>query len=223
MKLERRQLLGLTGAAAALSLAGCGGGDGWSGSGIKPFYVLNLHPEFSSVDVTLGSISLATALPFQGLTPRNDVPYGSYTLTLTDRISSRSLHFDGLGVDAYSPAIGVFYRNGTSARLYGAGPGIVNDLDSTESLIVELDDGTGSLQITTLAFEQSVAQASGSLSCRLRLKRASDSVLVYDSGLRTRSGAILIHAGDPSLPLIGVVALDYSHGVAAAVTWPNTL
>ncbi len=224
MSIDRRALIGLFAASAATALAGCGGGGDYQSPPTRFVWVLNVNPDFVSVDVSFNSTRVATAMPFESLTLPIEVEFGTYTIGLRDRgPSGRNLLFDGFNVDNYSPSIEVFYRKGTSARLGASPSGIVNYFDSPELLVAELDDGTGFVQTTVLPFEGSAPQASQSLNCRLRLRRASDGVLVYDSGLRRRSGAIVIYPADPVLGFVGVVGLDYSFSDATAVRWPNIL
>jgi hypothetical protein len=221
MSIARRKIIGLFAAGAATTLAGCGGG--YDGPLTRLMWVLNLNPEFASTDVTFDATTVVSGLPFPALTSAFEIEFGSYRIGLRDRSSGRAFNFDGFLVDDYSPSTVVFYRHFTSARLEGSPVGIVNYFDSTESLVVELDDGTGSVQTTVLTFEGSAPQASGSANCRLRLRRAGDGVLVYDSGLRRRSDAILAYPSDPVSGLVGVVGLDYRFGNASAASWPNIL
>ena len=223
MSIDRRALIGLFAASAATTLAGCGGGGDYQSAPTRFVWLLNVNPNFASVDVSFNSTVVASAMPFESLTLPIEVEFGTYTIGLRDRASGRNLLFDGFNVDNYSPSIEVFYRNGTSARLGASPSGIVNYFDSPEALDVELDDGTGFVQLSRLAFESSAPQISQSLNCRLRLRRASDGVLVYDSGLRRRTGAIIIYPADPVLGLVGVVGLDYSFSAAVATRWPNIL
>ena len=225
MPLDRRKMiLGVLAAGAATTLAGCGGGGGYDQVPTRFVWLLNVHPEFTSVDVALGPDVVVSGLPFPALTPRIEAEFGTYTLGLRDRPTARTLNFSGFVVDDYSPSLEVFYRFGNSARLGDSPAGIVNYFDSPESLIVDLDDGNGSnLQTTVLPFERSAAQFSRSPNCRLRLSRASDGVLVYDSGLRQRAGAIVIVPADARVGLVGVVALNYTVNDANAVGWPNIL
>jgi hypothetical protein len=59
--------------------------------------------------------------------------------------------------------------------------------------------------------------------CRLRLRRASDGVLVYDSGTRVRSRAVIVYPADAVTGLVGVVGLDYTFDTANRTRWPNVL
>ena len=221
--IARRQILGWFAAASAAALAGCGGGGSDPPVPTRFIWVLNLNPQFTAADVSLGATVLVSGLPFQALTPRIEAEFGIYDLGLRDRSSGRTFVFSGFAVDAGSPSIEVFYRSGASARL-GASPlGIVNYFDSNESLIAELNDGFGSILTAVLPFESSVAQQSRSANCRLRLRRASDGVLVYDSGLRARTDAILILPADALTGLVTVVGLNYSFNDANAVSWFNIL
>jgi len=226
MPIARRQFLGLFAAAGATTvLAACGGG-GSADEGDLPtrfLWVLNLDPEFTSVDVALGADVLVSGLPFKGLTPRIEAEFGNYVLGLRDRPTGRTLNFSNFIVDDATPSTSVLYRYGNSARL-GASPlGIVNYFDSPESLIVDLDDGAGTVQTSVLPFERATAQLSRSANCRLRLSRASDGVLVYDSGLRQRADAIVVFPADPAIGLVGVVALNYDNSNVNAAGWANLL
>jgi hypothetical protein len=226
MTIARRKILGLFAAGATTVLAGCGGGgDYYDGGGVPTrfVWVLNLDPEFTSVDVAFGPDVLVSGLPFEALTPRIEAEFGTYVLGLRDRPTGRTLNFSDFIVDDLSPTINVFYRYGTSGRL-GASPlGIVNYFDSPESLIVDLDDGNGTVQTSVLPFERAAAQISRSPNCRLRLSRASDSVLVYDSGLRQRTDAIIVFPADAVTGLVGVVGLNYTYTDANVVGWANVL
>ena len=222
MTIARRSILGLFAVGAATALTGCGGG-GSDSIPTRFMWVLNLNSEFPSADVAFGPDPVSSALPFQALTPRIEVEFGVYSVGLRDRASGRTLYFDGFVVDDYSPSIEVFYRHGTSARLGASPAGIVNYFESPEALVVELDDGAGSVQTTVLSFEDSAPQASLSANCRLTVRRANDGVLVYDSGLRQRTGAILLFPSDPLIGFVGALGLNYSGSSAGAVSWPNIL
>ncbi len=226
MTIARRRFLGLFAAGATTVLAACGGGGSYYDYGDVPtrfVWVLNLDPEFTSVDVSLGRDRVVTGLLFPDLTPRIEAEFGNYVLGLLDRPSGRTFNFSDFIVDDYTPSISVLYRYGSLARL-GASPlGIVNYFESSESLLVDLDDGNGNVQSSRLAFEQATEQVSRSPNCRLRLSRASDNVLVYDSGLRARTDAILVFPADPVTGLVGVVALNYNGTDAAVVGWDNRL
>ena len=226
MSIARRKILGLLAAASATALAGCGGGgDGGGGQGAPTrfLWVLNLNPEFTSTDLSLSGNLLVPGLPFPALTPRIEAEYGSYSLGLRDRNTGRSFAFNSFLVDDFSASVNVFYRSFASARVGALVPGIANYFDSTESLVAELNDGAGNIQTNVLAFESSAAQASRSANCRLRLRRASDGVLVYDSGLQVRTSAILIFPADPVSGLVAVVGVNYNFTDANAVSWPNIL
>ncbi len=223
MTIARRQLLGfLAAGAAATALAGCGGGSDYVAP-TRFVWVLNLNPAFARADVSYNGTVVVPNLPFQAMTSRIEVEYGVYTVGLRDTATGRTLNFDGIPVDDLSASISVFYGHGTSARLAPLAAGIVNDYDSTEALVVELDDGFGFVQQNVLSFEESVAQASTSVNCRMRLRRASDNVLVYDSGLRQRTGAIVIYPADPATGLVGVAGVNLGVTNATAVIWPNIL
>ena len=223
MTIARRKILGLLAAGATTALAACGGGGDYSNVPTRYVWVLNLHPEFSSTEVALGPDLLVTGLPFPGLTPRIEAEFGVYVLGLRDRPTGRALNFSGFNIDDLSPTINVVYRYGSSARLGASPVGIVNYFESTESLIADLDDGNGSVQTSVLAFERAAAQVSRSANCRLRLSRASDGVLVYDSGLRQRTDAIVVFPADATVGLVGVVALNYTGTDASMVSWANVL
>ena len=229
MTIDRRQLMiGLFASGAAATLAACGGGGSYAPP-TRLVWVLNLDPEFAFVDVSFGATGATVAqvvspgLPFQAITPPIEVAFGTYSIGLRDRSSGRTVFFDNFNVDNNSPPVLVFYRNGTSTRLAPAPTGIVNYFDSTETLVAELSDGAGTVQSSPLPFETSALQISQSANCQLRLRRASDGVLVYDSGLQQRSGTILIYPADPVTGLVGVIGLNYTFNSASAVVWPNTL
>jgi len=223
MTIARRKILGLLAAGATTALAACGGGGDYPTVPTRFLWVLNLHPEFTSTDVALGPDLLVSGLPFPGLTPRIEAEFGVYVLGLRDRPTGRTLNFSDFTIDALSPTINVFYRYGSSGRL-GASPlGIVNYFESSESLIADLDDGNGNVQTSVLAFERAAAQVSGSANCRLRLSRASDGIVVYDSGLRQRTDAIVVFPADATVGLVGVVALNYTSADASVASWANVL
>jgi hypothetical protein len=224
MTIARRKMLGLFAAGATTVLAACGGGgDYYDGVPTRFVWVLNVDPEFTSVDVALGRDVLVSGLPFRALTPRIEAEFGTYVLGLRDGPTGRTLNFSDFTVDDLSPTINVLYRYGTSARL-GASPlGIVNYFDSPESLIVDLADGNGNVQTSVLPFERAAAQVSRSPNCRLRLSRASDGVLVYDSGVRQRTDAIIVFPADAVTGLVGVVGLNYTYTDATVVGWANVL
>ena len=225
MTIARRYFLGALAVGATGVLAACGGGGSayYDNVPTRYLWLLNLDPEFTSVDIALGPDPLISGLPFRGLTPRIEAEFGNYVLGLRDRPTGRTLNFSDFLVDDAAPSLSVLYRYGSSARL-GASPlGIVNYFDSPESLIVDLDDGAGTVQTTVLPFERATAQLSRSANCRLRLSRASDGVLVYDSGLRRRADAIVVFPADPSIGLVGVAAIDYGGSEVSAVGWANLL
>ena len=232
MTIARRQLMiGLFATGAGATLAACGGGGG--GGGYVPptrlVWVLNLNPEFSSVDVSFGAPGATSAtvvspgLPFRALTLPIEIAFGTYSIGLRDPSSGRTVFFDNFNVDNYSPSVLVFYRNGTSTRLAPAPTGIANYFDSNVALNAELSDAAGTVQLTPLAFEASAPQVSQSAYCQLRLRRATDGVLVYDSLVQPRTGTILIYPADPVSGLVAVVGLNYTFNSASAVVWPNTL
>ena len=225
MSIDRRKILALFAATSATALAGCGGGGDGGGQGAPTrfLWVLNLNPEFTSTDFSLSGNVLVSGLRFAELTPRIEAEYGSYSLGLRDRNTGRSFVFDRFQVDDFSPSVNVFYRFFDSARVGALVPGIANYFDSTESLVAELNDGAGNVQTNTLAFESSAAQASRSANCRLRLRRASDGVLVYDSGLQVRTSSIVIFPADPASGLVAVVGVNFNSSAANAVSWPNIL
>ncbi len=225
MSIDRRKILALFAATGATALAGCGGGGDGGGQSVPTrfLWLLNLNPEFTSTNFSLSGNVLVSSLPFPALTPRIEAEYGSYSLGLRDRNTGASFVFNGFQVDDFSPSVNVFYRSFLSARVGALVPGIANYFDSTESLVAELNDGAGNIQTNTLAFESSAAQASRSANCRLRLRRASDGVLVYDSGLQVRTSAILIFPADPASGLVAVIGVNYNSSDATAVRWPNIL
>ena len=226
MTIARRKVLGLFAAAGATTvLAACGGGgsDGYGNAPTRFVWVLNLDPEFTSVDVALGRDRVVSDLRFPDLTPRIEAEFGNYVLGLLDRPSGRALNFSDFIVDDNTPSLSVRYRYGNTARL-GASPlGIVNYFESSVSLIVDLDDGNGNVQTSVLPFERATAQLSRSPNCRLRLSRASDGGLVYDSGRRARTDAIVVFPADPQTGLVGVVALNYNGTDAVILNWANQL
>ena len=224
MSIARRKILGLFAAVSATALPGCGGGGDSGGRPAVPtrfLWVLNLNPEFTAADLTLGSTLLVSSLPFPALTPRIEAEFGTYSLGLRDRNTGRSFVFPGFIVDDVSPSVEVFYPSFGSARLGALIPGIANYFDSNVSLVAELDDGAGNLQTNVLAFESSAAQASRSANCRLRLRRATDGVYVYDSGLQLRTSAILIFPADAQTGLVAVVGVNFNFTDATVVRWPN--
>jgi hypothetical protein len=221
MTIARRDILGLFAASAATALTGCGGG---YDRPTRFMWMLNLNERFSSADVYFGQALAASAVAHPTLSARFEVEYGTYNVGLRDRNSSGALDFPGVLVDDLSTPMLVFYRwGGTSARLGSFPSGIVNYFDSAVPLVAELYDGLGNLQqANTLGFETSAPQVSQSSNCQLRLRNSTNSVLVYDSGLRRRTGAILAFALD-NTGLVGVVGLDYTLSDAIAVPWPNIL
>lgn len=224
MSLRRRQILTYLAAGSASALAACGGGgSSYDDTPTRLMWLLNIDPEVPSADVGFGSSTVASALPFPGLTPAVEIAYGSYTFSIRNRANGLTAYFDNVPVDYGSPAMLVFYRKGKSSRLGASPVGIVNYFDSTEALNVELYDGAGNVQLSALAFEGSAPQASRSDNCRLLLRRASDGALVYDSGLRFREGAILIFPADPASGLVAAAGLSYTETDARLVSWPNIL
>lgn len=226
MSVNRRKIIGLFTASAATILTGCGGGA--NDAPLTRFvWLLNLNPEFSSVDVSFGATTVTSALPFPGLTPRFEVEYASYTVGLRERSNGLTQNFDGVAIDGNSPSMFVFYRHFNSTRLGSSPPGIINYVDATVSLDVDLFDDLGNVQPERLTFEGSAPQNSSSRNCTLRLYAAGSPVLIYDSGLQQRTDSILIFPRYPAAsPLSGpvaVVGLNYDFGSAAAVTWPNIL
>lgn len=226
MAIDRRRVIGLFAASAATALAGCGGG--WGDAPPTRFvWLLNLNPEFGSVDVSFGATTVAWGLPFPALTPRFEVEYGSYTVELRRSSDGATQSFDGVAVDDYSPSMYVFYRHFDSTRLGSSPPGILNCFDSNVSLDVDLFDDVGNVQLETLTFEGSAPQNSRSRNCTLRLYAAGSPVLIYDSGLQQRTDSILVFprypAASPSSGQVAVVGLNYTWDSAAAVIWPNTL
>ena len=78
MSIGRRKIIGLFAAGAATALAGCGGG--YAPAPTRFVWLLNLNPEFPSVDVSFGATTVTLGLPFPALTARLEVEYGSYTV-----------------------------------------------------------------------------------------------------------------------------------------------
>ena len=229
MTIARRNILGLIAASAATALAGCGGG----GPSSRSLRVLNLNPDFPTVQVEIRNAVVAPILPFEGLTGPIEVAFGEYTMAIRDRTGAvPPVFFDHIAANENSAAIEVFYRDFNTVGLQGlldtSPPVVINYFDSTESLIVELDDGFGTVQRQEVAFKSSVAQSSQSAQCRLRVFRFSDGTLVYDSGLRTRPRAILLFPlfapfpFDPIFGRVGVMALNYSGANASAEEWPTS-
>lgn len=225
MSIDRRKILGLFAASAATALAGCGGGD--DGPLTRFEWLLNLNPEFPSAELTFGATTVASSLPFPGLTSRFEVEFGSYTVGLREISTGETQNFDGVVIDDLSPSLFVFYRHFNSTRLGSTPPGIINYFDSTVALDVDLFDDAGNVQLETLTFEGGAPQNSRSQNCRLRLYAAGSTVLIYDSGLQQRTDSILIFprypAASPSAGEVAVVGLNYDVGFAAAFSWPNTL
>lgn len=229
MSIDRRKILGLFAASAATALAGCGGGD--DGPLTRFEWLLNLNPEFPSAELTFGATTVASPLPFPGLTSRFEVEFGSYTVGLREISTGETQNFPGVVIDDFSPSMFVFYRHFPSTRLGSTPPGIINYVDtggvSNSTLDVDLFDDVGNVQLETLTFEGSAPQNSRSLNCRLRLYAVGSSVLIYDSGLQQRTDSILIFprypAASPSAGEVAVVGLNYGLSFAAAFSWPNTL
>ena len=228
MSIDRRKVLGLIAASATTALAGCGGGgDAGYTLPTRSLWVLNVNPEFPSTDLTFAGTTVATALPFPGLTPRLEVEYGNYGVEFRERSSGLRHNFDGIRVDDNSASMFVFYRHLYSARLEGSPPGIANYFDSAVPLDIDLFDDAGGVQLETLTFQGTTSQTSRSISCTLRLYAAGGSELIYDSGLQRRTDSILIFprypAASPLSGQVAVVGLNYNSRSAAAVTWPNRL
>lgn len=225
MSIARRKIIGLFAASAATALAGCGGGDD---TPLTRFvWVLNVNPEFPSADVSIGSTTIASALPFPGLTATAEVEFGSYTIALRERSTGVTQSFDGVLIDDFSPSMFVFYRHFGSTRLGSSPPGIINYVDSTVALDVDLYDDVGNVQLERLEFEGSANQHSTSRNCTLRLYAAGSTELIYDSGLQQRTDSILVFPRYPATsPLSGqvaVIGLNYGPNGAGAVIWPNLL
>ena len=225
MSIDRRKIIGLFAASAATALAGCGGGD--SSPLTRFVWLLNVNPEFPSADVSIGSSTIASALPFPGLTATAEVEFGSYTIALRERSTGVTQSFDGVLIDDLSPSMFVFYRHFTSSRLGSSPPGIINYFDSTVPLDVDLYDDVGNVQLERLEFEGSANQHSTSRNCTLRLYAAGSSDLVYDSGLQQRTDSILVFprypAASPLSGQVAVIGLNYGPNHADAVIWPNLL
>ena len=226
MSIDRRKVIGLIGASAATVLAGCGGG-GYQPPPTRFVWVLNLNPEFQSVDVSFGATTVTSGLPFQALTPRIEVEYGRYTVGLRNRSPNVTENFDGVVIDSQSSSVFVFYRHFASTRLGSAPLGIVNFFDSTVPLDFDLLDGGSTLQFGTLPFEGSEPQSSRSQTCRLQLYAAGSNVLVYDSGFQQRTDSILVFprfpAASPFPGEVAVVGLNHGFTTASAAIWTNLL
>lgn len=226
MSIARRKIIGLFAASAATVLAGCGGG-GDDTPLTRFVWLLNLNPEFPSADVSLGSSTIASALPFPGLTSAAEVEYGSYTIALRERSTGFTQRFDSVLIDNFSPSMFVFYRHFDSTRLGSSPPGIINYVDSTVSLDVDLYDDVGNVQLERLEFEGEAAQKSTSRHCSLRVYAAGSSELIYDSGLQERTDSILVFprypAASPLSGQVAVIGLNYGPNGAGAVIWPNLL
>ena len=222
--IARRSLIGLGAASAALALAGCGGGgDDYVPPPTRRLWVLNLNPNYPSIDVDVDGRVVAVRVPFTTLTPGIDFEYGSYSIGVRNASTGGSrLIFDGFGVDGAVPPVAVFYANGTSARLRQSPAGIVNYFDSSVALEAELSDGVTS-QRSVLRFEDSVPQVSSSANCRLIVRRATDGVAVFDSGVRPRTDAVLIFPADALTGLVAVVGVNGGVSTSSAVVWPNVL
>jgi hypothetical protein len=226
MTIARRKIIGLFAASTATALAGCGGG----GDYVPPtrfVSLLNLNPEFSSADVSIGGTSIASGLPFPGLTARSEVEYGTYTVSVNQRSPVLTQTFDGVGVDSRSPSLFVFYRHFNSTRLGSTPPGIINYFDSTVSLDVDLFDDRNVAQFETLTFEGSAAQASRSGTCQLKLYAAGSPTMIFDSGVQNRTDSILVYprfpATSPRNGEVAVIGLNYGPNSASAVVWANLL
>ena len=76
MSIDRRKIIGLVAASAATALAGCGGGGDYAPP-TRFVWLLNLNPEFPSLDVSFGATLVTPALAFPALTPRFEVEYGT--------------------------------------------------------------------------------------------------------------------------------------------------
>ena len=224
LPIARRTLIGLGAASAALALAGCGGGgDDDFAPPVRRLWFLNLNPNYASIDVDVDGRFVAVRVPFTTLSAGTDFEYGSYSIGVRNGATGGGLLiFDGFGVDGSVPPVSVFYARGTSARLRQSPAGIVNYFDSSVALEVELFDGTSS-QRTVLAFEDSVAQISSSANCRLIVRRATDGVAVFDSGVRPRTDAIMIFPADATSGLVAVVGVNGGVSTSSAVVWPNLL
>ena len=238
MTIARRKIIGLFAAGAATTLAGCGGGgDVYVDVPYVPptrsMSLLNLNPEFALSDVTFGSVTVASALAFPGITTPFVAAYGSYTLGIRNRATGVTQNFDSLPVDDLSPSMFVFYRYPEPARpsRLGSSPrGIVNYFDSSVGLDVDLfdDNGAGSVQLLdALRFEGDALQTSRSTNCRLRLYAAGSPTLIYDSGQQARTDSIIVYPRFPASSSRGgevaVIGLNYTSNSASAVSWGNLL
>ncbi|MEO6030343.1 MAG: hypothetical protein ABIP61_00340 [Burkholderiaceae bacterium] len=224
MPLDRRRFVALIAASTATALAGCGGG----GYAVTSFvWVLNLNPEFSSTDVSVGPVTVALGLPFEGLTARSEFEGGLYDVTLRDRGGGGTLVFDNVQIHDSTLTLQVFYRHGLSARLASSPFGIYNYFDSSVPLDVDLFDDRGVAQREILDFEGSADQVSRSPSCTLHIYAAGSNLRVYDSGPRQRTDAILMFprfpAASPYSGEVAVVGLNYGPDRVSAVVWNNLL
>ena len=223
--IDRRKIIGLIATSAATALAGCGGG-GDGGSAPPPtrrLWVLNLNPLDASIDVDVDGTNTAVRAAFTGLSTPIDFEFGTYSIGVRNSAGGPRLIFDGFPVDDAAPPISVFYMKGASARLRQSPAGIVNYFDSTEALVAEVSDGAGNLQRSVLAFEDSVPQISNSVNCRLIVRRASDGVDMFDSGVRARTDAIMLFPFDAVSGLVGVVGVNGGVSTASVVEWRNLL
>ena len=237
MTIARRKIIGLFAAGAATTLAGCGGGgDVYVDVPYVPptrsMSLLNLNPEFALSDVTFGSVTVASALAFPGITTPFVAAYGSYTLGIRNRATGVTQNFDSLPVDGNSPSLFVFYRRFASTRLGSSPlvPGITNYFDSTVPLDVDLfdDNGAGAVQLLdALPFEGVALQTSRSSNCRLRLYAAGSTTLIYDSGQQSRPDSIIVYPRFPASSSrsgeVAVIGLNYTSNSASAVRWDNLL
>ena len=234
MPLDRRRFVGLIAASTTTALAGCGGGiyaefgSGWDSGSTSFVWVLNLDPEFSSADVSIGPVTVALGLPFEGLTTRSEFGGGLYDVTLRDRTSGAAIVFDNVRIHDNTLTLQVFYRHGLSARLASSPLGITNYFDSSLPLDVDLFDDGGVAQNEILDFEGSANQVSRSGNCTLRIYAgAGSNVPVYDSGLQQRTDAILIFPRFPALSArsgeVAVIGLNYGSDSVSLAVWNNLL
>ena len=229
MSIDRRKVLGFMAAGAATALAGCGGGGGYQAPPTRFVWLLNLNPEFSSVDATFGATTVTSGLALGELSLRFEVEYGVYSVTLRDPLGGAPQIFDNVVIDSNSASVLVFYRAFGLTALAPVPLGIVNYFDSAVPLDVDLFDAVGPFVqlVDALPFEGVVAQVSISFNCELDLFAAGNPTLVYNSVLGPRTDSIIVYprfpAGHPRSGEVAVVGLNFGGGAASAVPWPNTL
>jgi hypothetical protein len=248
MTLDRRQIVGLFATTAVSSavatLAGCGGGGSASveiyDDPYEPPYrptgyawILNLHPEYTALDVDFNDTIVASNLPFRALSQRIELDPGTYTLGLQNQNSDFIASFGNYTVGDRRSRVNVIYRKGSVTQKSETPSGIVNYFESSEALVIELDEATttGVVQTSVMPFETTAIQISPSPNCRLRVRRSSDGVLVYNSGVVKRARAIILFQTDPAFGYVGAVGVDYQldavngviNPIANVALWPNQL